>query len=246
MKKFLSIILMVAFGASISFAQQGDFRFGFQVSPTFSWMTTNQTYINPNGNIPGIKLGAIGEYYFRNEYAFFGGLGFGFNTGGRLRHDFSGTYWDETEKGIGIDTLSAGVNLKYNLQYVEIPFGLKMKTKEFGYLRYFAEIPRFTLGFESQARGTISDNNQAGKESTIEDLNIASEINGLILSWGFGGGVEYNVSPSTALVGGIFFQNSFTDVTDDNGITIHDTRGDIKNDEKTSIRQIVVRIGVLF
>ncbi|MEM9824327.1 MAG: PorT family protein, partial [Bacteroidota bacterium] len=35
------------------------------------------------------------------------------------------------------------------------------------------------------------------------------------LSWGIGGGVEYGLGESTALIGGIYFQNGFVDVTDD-------------------------------
>ncbi len=247
MKKIIFVIALFALSFSAVQAQSGDFRFGFQASPSLSWMSTNVNYVNANGTIPGMKLGVIGEYYFRPEYAFIGGLGFAFNTGGRLRHDFSGTYWTETDLGIGVDTLAAGTNLKYNLQYVEIPFGLKMRTREFGYLRYFAEIPVFTIGFESTARGTISASTKVSEDpQAIEDLNIKEEINSLALSWGFGGGAEYSLSQSTSIVGGIFYQRYFTDITDDNGTTFHNSRGDVKNNEKTVISNLTLRLGVIF
>ena len=210
-------------------------------------MSANENFINTNGTIPGLKLGVIGEYYFRPNYAFIGGLGFAFNTGGRLRHEFPGTYWSETDIGIGIDTLAAGVNLKYNLQYVEIPFGLKMRTREFGYLRYFAEIPVFTIGFESTTRGTISAGPRVSDDpQAIEDLNIRNEINAIALSWGFGGGAEYSLSQTTSVVAGIFYQKYFTDITDDNGTTEHNTLGFIPNDEKTVISNLTLRLGVIF
>ena len=247
MKKLVFVIVLFALSFTAVQAQSGDFRFGFQASPSLSWMSTSVNYVNPNGNIPGMKLGALGEYYFRPDYALFAGLGFSFNTGGRLRHDFGGTYWTETDLGIGVDTLAAGTNLKYNLQYVEIPFGLKMRTREFGYLRYFAEIPVFTIGFESTTRGTVSSSTKVSEDpSAIIDLNIKEEINGLALSWGFGGGAEYSLSQSTSVVGGLFYQRYFTDITDDNGTTFHNTRGDVKNDEKTVISSITLRLGVLF
>ena len=236
------------FSFSVTEAQQlNSFRFGFQASPNVSWMTTDVNYVNPNGNIPGMKLGAVAEYYFQPDYAIVSGLGFSFNTGGRLLHDFSGTYWTESNLGIGVDTLAQGVNLKYNLQYVEIPIGLKMRTREFGYLRYFAEIPVFTLGFESQARGTVSSTPKVSEDpQAIEDINIKNEIFGLALSWGLGGGVEYSLSQSTSLVGGLFYQRYFTDVTDDNGVTFHSTLGDVKNNEKSTINNFTLRIGVIF
>jgi len=246
MKRFITATLIIFFATTTSFSQYGDFRFGFQASPIFSWASTSETYILPQGNFLGLRLGAVGEYYFRENYAIVGGLGFAFNTGGRLRHDFAGTYWTETDKGIGLDTLSAGVQLKYNLNYVEIPFGLKMKTKEFGYLRYYAEIPIITLGFSSESRGTISANNTADKPSEVEDLNIDNEINAIALSWGLGGGVEYNVSSTTSIVGGLYYNTTFTDVTDDNGVTFHDSRGTLKNKEKTNIQSITIRLGVIF
>lgn len=246
MKRFITAMLIVLFTSTNSFSQYGDFRFGFQASPMFSWATTSENYILPQGNFLGFRLGAVGEYYFRENYAIVGGLGFAFNTGGRLNHEYPGTYWAETEKGVGLDTLSAGVKLKYNLQYVEIPFGLKMRTKEFGYLRYFAEIPILTLGFSTESRGSISANN--GIPSGTEDLNIKNEINALALSWGIGGGVEYNVSSTTSIVGGLYYNTTFTDVTTDNdkAMIFHDSRGTLENDEKTNIQSITIRLGVIF
>lgn len=247
MKRFITATALVIFATTFSFSQYGDFRFGFQASPIFSWASTNENYINPNGNFLGFRLGVLGEYYFRENYAFFGGLGFAFNTGGRLQHDFGGTYWTESDKGIGLEELSPGVNLKYNLQYVEIPFGLKMKTREFGYLRYFAEIPMFTIGFSSDSRGTITKNNMPGAPSEVKDLNIDNEINAIALSWGFGGGVEYNVSSTTSIIGGLFYNTTFTDITDDNGQAFDSIRNiTLENDEKTTIQSITVRLGVIF
>ena len=246
MKRFITALLIVLFASTNSFSQYGDFRFGFQASPMFSWASTSENYILPQGNFLGLRLGAVGEYYFRENYAITGGLGFAFNTGGRLRHDFPGTYWTDTEKGPGLDSLSAGVQLKYNLQYVEIPIGLKMRTKEFGYLRYFAEIPMFTIGFNTESRGSISGNTFVDKPSEVKDLNISDEINAIALSWGLGGGVEYNVSSTTSIVGGLYYNTTFTDVTTDNGVTFHSSRGTLKNKEKTNIQSITIRLGVIF
>lgn len=228
--------------ATIYLFSQDDFRFGFQISPTFSWMQTDVNYINPNGINTGLKLGAFGEYYFGENYAITAGIGFAFNTGGTLKSDFGGIFWNDSGLDPGLDSLPAGANLKYNLQYVEVPLGLKMRTREFGYLRYFAEIPMLTLGFESQARGTV----QATGISETEKLQIKNEIKALALSWGLGAGVEYSISQNTAFVGGIYFQKYFSDVNDDNGTIFHNTRGAIADESKATIGSITLRLGVIF
>ena len=220
---------------------QEDIRFGFQLSPVFSWMTTNTNQINPSGTNLGLKLGMIGEYYFRENYAFTGGLGFAFNSGGTLLHETGGSYWTRSDLGPQLDTLPNNVKLKYNLQYLEIPVGLKMRTREFGYLRYFLE-PGVTIGFKTQARGEITGSGIGGDQ---DQLNIRSEVNGLNLSVGIGGGIEYGLSESTTLIGGIYYQSGFTDATDDNG-TVFAAQGDRRENSKGSINNLILRLGVMF
>jgi len=208
MKKIVALIAFLTLLMNGIFAQN-ELRFGFQVSPTFSWMSTDDNTVNKNGTNLGLKLGVISEYYFRENYAFVTGIGFAFNQGGTLLHEKGGKIWTRSELPIDSD-LPDGTNLKYDLQYVEIPFGLKLRSKELGYFRYFAEIPSFSLGFKSQARGSIKGNGL--DESNIE---IKKEVISLFLSWGFGFGGEYSLSASSSLMFGLFYQRVFTDVTRD-------------------------------
>lgn len=233
MKKIVAIAAFFALLSGATTAQESDLRLGFQVSPAFSWMTTDDNQINNNGTNLGLKLGARGEIFFRENYAFIIGLGFAFNSGGRLRHDFPTEAWQRSEipNGVFSTPFPAGTDLRYNLQYVEIPFGLKFRTNEIGYMRYFAELPVITLGFNSQARGTV-------EYSSIkeEKIDIKKEVNPLALSWGVGAGVEYSVSETTALIGGISYQRGFSDVTHD-----YDNV-----DAKATISTLVLHLGVMF
>lgn len=242
MKKIVVVILFL--GAVLTISAQDNIRFGFQLSPTFSWMSTDNSKINPSGTNLGLKLGMIGEYYLNGEqnYALSTGLGFAFNSGGTLLHDYGGQYWTKTDLPSTLDTLANTVKLKYGIQYLEIPIGLKMRTKEIGYLRYFLE-PGISLGFKTQARGIINDPTISGENE--EKFNIAKEVNGLYLCWGLSGGIEYSLSQSTSLIAGAGFQIGFSDVSDDNG-TVFDPRGNRKEDAKAIINGIVVRIGVMF
>lgn len=241
MKKMFALIAFSLLLGSSAYSQ--DIRFGFQLSPSFSWMSTNTNKINRSGTNVGLKLGMLGEYYFRENYAFVSGIGFAFNHGGTLLHEFGGNYWTKSDLGANLQELPANVKLKYGIQYVEIPAALKMRTREFGYLRYFLE-PGITIGFKTQANGSIKGTS-IGNDA--EKINIRKEVNGINLSWGIGGGAEYSLSENTSLVGGLGFQIGFTDVTDDNG-TVFDTNQKIDRQEKSkgTASAIILKIGVMF
>ena len=239
MKKIVALTAFLATLFTTTHAQ--DVRFGFQLSPAFSWMSSNTNKINTSGTNLGLKLGMVGEYYFQENYAVTSGLGFFFNTGGTLLHERSGMYWGQSDLPSSCQELPAQGKLKYNLQYVEIPLGLKMRTREFGYLRYFFE-PHLGLGFNTQANGDITSEGE-----DCQDINIQEEVNLLNLFWGINGGIEYSVSESTSLVGGVGMQFGFADATDDNGSRVRSDTGELTDeDSKGSIRAFVIRLGVIF
>lgn len=259
MKKIAAAIFFFAFLSGSIFAQHAfqRFRFGIQFSPTITWLESADRQINSNGTNLGLKLGVIGESYFAENYAFVFGLGFAFNQGGTLKHDFGGNLWpnsplssDVYQKG---SAMPDGVNLKYTLQYVEIPLGLRLRSQEFGYLRYFAELPVFTIGFLTQARGAIK-----GTDMDTEKEDIRKDVNKFAFSWGLGAGIEYSLGTQTSLVAGIYYQNHIIDVTKDDGQKFKERTPPEsingppvesaieKENSKALIRGITLRLGVMF
>lgn len=243
MKKNLAFAVLLLSALVVS--GQNDIQFGFQLSPTFSWMNTDNNRVNSNGSNLGLKLGMIGEYFFRDNYSLSTGIGFHFNAGGALFYEESVdslSIWSEA--GLpGDNQYEGGTSFRYNLQYVEIPIGLKLRTREFGYVRYFVE-PHVAFGFRTQARGSVEND---GAVDPDERFNIETGVNLLNLYWGIGGGLEYSISESTALVGGIAFQSGFADVTKDKGTSITaNNRVDAEEDSKGKISSIVIRLGIMF
>ena len=108
MKKIVAVIAFLVLSMSSVFSQN-ELRFGFQLSPTFSWMSTDDNTVNKNGTSLGLKLGLISEYYFRENYAFITGIGFAFNQGGTLLHENGGEIWTRSELPVNRD-LPNGTN----------------------------------------------------------------------------------------------------------------------------------------
>ncbi len=242
MKKIVALAVFLAAATTFSFAQSSDLRFGFQLSPTFSWLNATSNQISSSGTNLGIKLGLEGEIQFEENYALTTGIGFAFNQGGTLQYERTGVYWPNSDKGINLDTLPAGVKLKYQIQYLEIPIGLKMRTRQFGYVSYFLE-PALTFGIETQSTGSIKGMN-VGNDA--EEIDIRQEVNSIYAAWGLTGGIEYSISENTALVGGIGFQLGFSDVTDDSGREIRQNGESTREDSKGKGNSITILLAVMF
>lgn len=241
MKKIIAVVAFFCIALTQLSAQFEDVRFGFQLSPAFTGMTTDNNRINRNGTNLGLKLGMMTELYFRQNYAISTGIGFNFNHGGSLTYEYGGRYWVQSDLGPGLDTLPAGVKLKYSLQFIEIPMLIKMRTREFGRVRYFLE-PGVFLNFKSKSTGSIEGR---GVGADAEKINIKKDINGIGMLWGLNGGLEYSLAETTSLVAGLGFQSGFTDMTENKG-TIFDPSGNKRDTSKATGSVIVLKLGIIF
>ena len=97
--RFFLILALTLFTYTFTIAQDGGVRLGIQASPTFSWLASEDNTISSNGLRPGFKLGPIGEFYFRENYAFISGINLVFSAGGTLTHQMGGNLLPETAVG---------------------------------------------------------------------------------------------------------------------------------------------------
>lgn len=243
MKKIALLLLFVSFLLDEAAAQKG-IRFGIQASPAWSWLRTNDRKIEGVGSNWGFKTGVLCDYFFHDKYAISTGIGFGFNHGGTLQNGYAQWKpWDLSDVNeIPSDTFSIDAKLHHRITYVEIPFGLKMRggSGEDAKIKFYAE-PLFTLGFVTKGVGDIRGTNT----QNFNDLDIRNEIRGLSLSWGIGGGIEYELFSDATLVAGLAYQHQFTDVTKDG--YVEKTPGKWEKEEtKVSFSNIALKIGVLF
>jgi len=214
MKRILVIITFL--GAILSLnAQTTRVKFNVEVDPQFAWFSSDEETVEPDGSIFHVHAGLNMDFYFAENYAFVLGVGIN-NLGGNL------LYADSTEFSSKGETILVEPNqsVKLNLQYIDIPIGLKLKTEELGYATYFLQ-----LGFNPM----INLNAKASSEdASFDKVDIKESINSFYLGYHVGLGVEYKLGGSTALIGGVRWSSGFTDVTDNdranvtlNALSIH-------------------------
>jgi Outer membrane protein beta-barrel domain len=230
-------------------------KFGIQASPTLGWMRTDDNTIKGNGTNLGLKLGVTTDYYFAENYAFTSGLGFSLNQGGKIIHETGGNFLpssklsDDRLNKKDTKSLQDNVSIRYHIQYIEIPFGMKFRTQQFGHLRYFAEAPIFTAGIASQVRGDIY-NSGLGENYLKED--IKADTRKLAFSWGFGAGVNYDISTTTSAVVGLYYQKGMVDVTKNSGAykSVNTATPNVYTKEsessKATIGTLTLHLGIIF
>ncbi len=226
MKKLLLSLFIVLIVSSA----HAQLRLGLTASPGISWFKTDSKLTNSEGVAPGLTLGLlldvrIGE---NERYAFSSGLALAM-CGGNLERTIPDA-----------DTAHADTMFTFHnqLQYVNIPLTFRMRTNEIGYITYYGQFG-ITPGINIRARGTTdrSPGNSIAKE------NYNPEIGLFNMSLSFGGGIEYSLSESTALLLGIYFDSGFLPVVDKKEDTFLDKD---EANTRTVIKNLGIKIGIFF
>lgn len=207
MKKLLTAILMIVLFAGTSSAQYQPapyygFRLGLTAHPTIGWIKPEDG--KGNGVNFGFSYGLIGDFNFAENYSFSTGLLIT-TINGKSTEINPSPYHD----AVGTSAATA-YDLKYKLQYIEVPLTVKLKTAKVGTVRWYGQFG-LSNGFNIGAKQDA----QSSGTSMANDQNIKDYTNfyraGLII----GGGGEFDIADNTSIVGGITFNNGFTDISDD-------------------------------
>lgn len=259
MKRTYTKILSVAlFTLCLTYlhGQDRSMRIGFQTSPVLSWVSNDNNLILKNGGNLGLKLGTTADIYFKDNYSFTLGINLAFHEGGEFQYEIGGNFLpnsdlsDPARLQTGDKPLADGTKIRYSLQYVEFPVGLKIRSKEIGYIRYFVEAPVFTFSFLTRGRADIES-----AEFKFERENVYKDLTVINIFWGLGAGIEYAISENNALIGGIYFQNGLLDFTKDKGHTAipnPDTDPNappfvlVEEDSRAIVNNLILRLGILF
>lgn len=214
------ILIGILLGSMISIHAQTKLKFSVHVDPQFAWLNSDDNAVDSDGSIFHMQAGLQMDNFFAENYAFALGVGIN-NLGGNL------LYADSTGFSSKGETLQVepGQSVKLNLQYIDIPLGLKLKTEELGYVTIF-----FQLGFNPMFNINAK---ASSKDASFEKEDVRESINLFSLGYHLGIGAEYKLGGSTALIGGLRWTGGLTDVTDND-------RANVK------LNALSINLGILF
>ncbi len=158
-------------------------QMGLRFNPQIGWFNlennSGTNYIQSDGARMGFSYGLMGDYLFTDNYAF--------STG--IFHNIFGGKTTPMQS----DTFQFN---KWNMQYIQIPLLLKMKTNEIGNFVYYGK-----FGLSPH----IMINNEVDNLSleNVRFFNFYLTI---------GGGIHYIIGGTTAALAGITFHNGFAKI----------------------------------
>lgn len=217
-QKFLLILLTIA--ALPAFAQS-NLELSFSASPSLNWMSPGIKEIQNNKATLGYELGVNADIYFDQDsrYALATGVLIT-NTGGELTFNPSQSF------SFGGETFNPGTSIRYRLQYIEIPVGLKLRTKEFLRWSYWG-LFGLTGGVNVSAKGDSSD-------GMLDKSDINKEVKLFNAALNLGLGANYDLGERNSLILGLSYKDGFSDVT---------SRG---FGEKTTVNSLTFKLGLVF
>jgi hypothetical protein len=202
MKRLLPILILMVLSTSIH-AQYKPVLFGLRVGGNLGWMKADADGYSGEGVVPGFSWGFMGEFFLMENYAILTGFNMNFN-GGELKYP---SYSDINND----DILDSGMlTRRYSLKYIQIPLCLKMQTNISEKMRIFGKIgigTAFLLDGKAKDDfvydgGTLNDD----KKDINDEITLMRES--LIV----GGGVEFILKGSTALVVDLTYDNGFNNI----------------------------------
>ncbi len=239
MKKILTITLMVVL-TNFLFAQDGgnelkNFRFGLKLTPSINWLKPDGKIIAGDGASMKFGGGLVLEFRLAKVISIQTGLQVDV-SGGKVKYNngaalttansnsvsyFYNTLDDEIEKYAGThDSASSNHyqlnNRSYNITYITLPLGFKMKTKEIGILTYYGQFGiNNSFRWKAMAKDDVQKITSTGGLSTSETkskINVTKDVSFYTASLNMGLGAEMNLAGSTSLTFGMNYLLGFTSV----------------------------------
>lgn len=205
--KRISTILILSLLSIGAWAQNSPlttygFRLGLTATPTFGWIKPEQG--KTDGIALGFSYGLIGDFNFAPNYSFSTALTITSINGKSTEANVLPYYIASSSAA------PKAYDLKYKLQYVDLPLTIKLKTVKADGKRWYGQ-----FGLSNSINISAKQDAVTGGTVVGDNLNVSDNIKlyraGLII----GGGGEFDISGNTSIVAGLTFNNGFTNIVTD-------------------------------
>ena len=234
MKKLLFTALVLL---NITQAFSQSYGGGLQAGFNYSWLNIDSKQAKEIGGRTAFSAGAFFDNNFSDNFSFTTGLNIN-STGGTIRYlNPVVLNWDGMDYNVEKDS-----EVFFKVKQLEIPFSIKGRTQEIGYITYFAKLgmsTSFVIDSKADIITGIATDSKGDPVSDTKDLNIKENINTFNVGWHIGAGFEYSLGGTTAIITEIFFANNFMDLTKDN-ITANGPKVDARSS------MVVFKTGIKF
>ena len=166
--------------------EESDFRFGFKIAPNIGWIKEDSKEWSSNGSKIGCSYGLMAEFDLSKNYSFVTGLQVAYRQGKLKVSDSTGT----------------SKNLDFNLQYVEFPLAIKMKTNKNGNKKYFGQFG-INPGVNYRSKANTPSEDDVNIDASVKSMNFAMVL---------GAGTEITLQGSTILMISLEYNNGFIDI----------------------------------
>jgi len=201
--------------------------FGLKATTNFSWFKADSRNLEKGGLKLGFGYGIMGDYNLTRNYS----ASFEFlvtKLNGKMLFKDSLTYL----VGNVPQKKSFDVEYEYSNRYIQIPISFKFRTKEIGYIKYFAQFglaPAVRITSKVQISGNrlpwpaddlqgIKTNDEA--DNKFEPEGFEDDVRFINLPLIIGGGVEYNLSENTSIYLCLRYENGFTNILKSKSTTV--------------------------
>jgi hypothetical protein len=200
MKKILPIIFITFLAFQLQ-AQYKPVLFGMRAAVNVGWIKPDVEDYQSDGVLAGFTWGFIGEFFLMENYAVLSGFNVNFN-GGKMNYPAV----------MDIDSVATvgSLDRTYHLKYLQIPLCLKMQTDLSEKVTIFGKIGLGT-SFNLSAKADDVFTYEGGEMSKLK-VNIDEDIALVRESLIVGGGVEFKIKGSTAVIIDLTYDNAFNNM----------------------------------
>ncbi|MDR2834868.1 MAG: PorT family protein [Bacteroidales bacterium] len=218
MKKSLTIVLSLLLAFCV-YGQDKKISGGLYLGTGLSWCSSDTKAVTRDGAKMNYGVGLTMDYNFVDNFGL--SLSFGYqNLGSKLKYQYGAGEVlfnkAEIDRLIYVDSSSA---VKYSLNCLELPIGLKGKTNEieigmipFTFFLKAEVVPALVLSAKGNYLKGIGTQSEFLEPRAYENELITKDIKRFQLGWRVGGGMEMGLSGTTRLLVELYFNGGILDV----------------------------------